>query len=565
MQSQTPPILYVAGDGSGDYNCDGISDQVEINQALDFVVANPNYTTVYLKGPNTFWIDEPILISSNCILKGDANAGVQVVDNAGWPTNKPLIAQKGTEYWEGGVNEGDLGAQIYGNTGDLLSNVEIAGFELTAGNQSAPTGSWYYILMLFHLVENVDIHDMNLHDSYGDFIRMLGNSWLISNEVHIYNNFMEYSGHDGLYFAGISHLEAYNNKILHTRTNDGIRFEECKNVTIYDNEIGNSLDAVPSGYGGILLSNAGEFLQAAEIYNNYIYGKAGAIVLEAGETREYQNGVHIHHNTLFKPFDNTAGGDDYLNGGIHIHGAHQTLIEFNTIEGSQKDGIVFEIGQGIETGYQTIVQNNIIANCANYGISNLSTDHTFVVEKNDIYNCANGYYNNTSSATDLHADPLFEKGVTTNDPNLVDLHLQSEAGRWDGTMWLLDNVTSPCIDAGDPACNYSNEPMPNGGRVNMGAYGNTIEASKSPNSVSIYDYFFTESAIYPNPASDRIILPNEFLMMDYIIYSVNGILIINGKLVTNEIQISELRPGIYVLKIIDYKSDNTEVFRIIKE
>ena len=38
---------------------------------------------------------------------------------------------------------------------------------------------------------------------------------------------------------------------------------------------------------------------------------------------------------------------------------------------------------------------------------------------------------------------------------------------------------SPCIDAGDPKSEYKNEPKPNGSRVNMGAYGNTKEASRS--------------------------------------------------------------------------------------
>jgi parallel beta-helix repeat protein len=35
---------------------------------------------------------------------------------------------------------------------------------------------------------------------------------------------------------------------------------------------------------------------------------------------------------------------------------------------------------------------------------------------------------------------------------------------------------SPCIDAGDPASDFSLEPEPDGGRINMGAYGNTPEA-----------------------------------------------------------------------------------------
>ncbi len=38
---------------------------------------------------------------------------------------------------------------------------------------------------------------------------------------------------------------------------------------------------------------------------------------------------------------------------------------------------------------------------------------------------------------------------------------------------------SPCIDAGDPFSDYSNEPEPNSGRINMGAYGGTWEATTS--------------------------------------------------------------------------------------
>jgi hypothetical protein len=41
-------------------------------------------------------------------------------------------------------------------------------------------------------------------------------------------------------------------------------------------------------------------------------------------------------------------------------------------------------------------------------------------------------------------------------------------------------VTSPCIDAGDPNGSIGWEPFPNGGVINMGAYGGTAEASKSP-------------------------------------------------------------------------------------
>lgn len=62
-----------------------------------------------------------------------------------------------------------------------------------------------------------------------------------------------------------------------------------------------------------------------------------------------------------------------------------------------------------------------------------------------------------------------------------DYHLKSQAGRWDpvAESWVLDEVTSPCIDAGDPNAPVGEEPFPNGGIVNLGAYGGTSEASKS--------------------------------------------------------------------------------------
>ena len=62
-----------------------------------------------------------------------------------------------------------------------------------------------------------------------------------------------------------------------------------------------------------------------------------------------------------------------------------------------------------------------------------------------------------------------------------DYHLQSQAGRWEPSSgsWVLDEATSPCIDAGDPEVSVGDEPQPNGGIINLGAYGGTTEASRS--------------------------------------------------------------------------------------
>lgn len=63
-----------------------------------------------------------------------------------------------------------------------------------------------------------------------------------------------------------------------------------------------------------------------------------------------------------------------------------------------------------------------------------------------------------------------------------DFHLISIAGRYDpvSDSWVHDANTSPCVDAGDPNSDYSLEPDPSGTGINMGAYGGTIYASRSP-------------------------------------------------------------------------------------
>lgn len=75
----------------------------------------------------------------------------------------------------------------------------------------------------------------------------------------------------------------------------------------------------------------------------------------------------------------------------------------------------------------------------------------------------------------IEADPLFA------DPINDDYHLKSQAGRWNpnSQTWIQDDVTSPCIDAGDPMSPIGSELFPSGGFVNIGAYGGMPEASKA--------------------------------------------------------------------------------------
>ena len=78
-------------------------------------------------------------------------------------------------------------------------------------------------------------------------------------------------------------------------------------------------------------------------------------------------------------------------------------------------------------------------------------------------------------ANSVSFEPLFQNEA------LGDFHLNSVVGRWSQTFntWDTDGSHSPVIDLGDPWLGTAFEPMPNGYIRNLGAYGGTLQASKS--------------------------------------------------------------------------------------
>jgi len=129
----------------------------------------------------------------------------------------------------------------------------------------------------------------------------------------------------------------------------------------------------------------------------------------------------------------------------------------------------------------TIKNLNIIDN--KYGVE------AYVGSEPDISNCI--FWNNSDSDLfgckarysctsepgqgNINADPCFV------DLNNGDYHLLSQRGRYwpEHDVWVLDKVTSPCVDGGDPDDDVLDEPMPNGGRIDMGSFGGTPFASMS--------------------------------------------------------------------------------------
>lgn len=415
MQSGPPlpspnNVLYVAGDGSEKFTCDGTADQVEINQALEYVAENPQFTTVYLKGPNTYTISDTLYIGNNTTLEGDSTAIIKLIGGADWPVAKPLITQ---------MNK----TEIHGIT--------IKGFEIDGNhdnNLDKPKGYGYYNMIHFRNARDIKVHDMYMHDGHGEGLKVDNGS-----HIQFYNNTIYKTGHNGLFVENCQNVEGWNNRIT-IRTDSGFRSRNSNHVKIHDNYI-DSFYHWSAGGAGILIEKTTGIVNDVEVYNNTIEKTYGPGIWLIGCFKSYPKdearNVHIYHNV----FQDTGKNPTIdWTGGIVTSGFYDTLIENNTFDGAYHGAVIQMYPTGgthiyptysnsghidlspKDTGYTTIVRNNIIANTrqrnkdpdgTGYGVINyLPETHTIILENNCLYNNYAGNYKNCTSSTDIYEDPL---------------------------------------------------------------------------------------------------------------------------------------------------------------
>ena len=236
--------------------------------------------------------------------------------------------------------------------------------------------------------------------------------------------------------------------------------------TIANNTItGNTAN---SGGGGIYCSHS-----SPTITNNTITGNT---TYQGGGIRCYLSSPTITNNTI-------TGNTANYGGGMYCYYSSPTITN-NTITGNvaERGGGVYSWRHSLPTVTNTIVWGNDAMIGAQIWVRYTST---LTISYSDVEGGEAGIPVEEGGMLvwgegNIDADPLFA------DPDNGDYHLKSKYGRWDPHAnggaggWVNDDVNSPCIDMGDPASDPSLEPLPNSGRINMGAYGNTAQASKSP-------------------------------------------------------------------------------------
>ena len=140
---------------------------------------------------------------------------------------------------------------------------------------------------------------------------------------------------------------------------------------------------------------------------------------------------------------------------------------------------VFIAGSSPTISNLTIIDNMYGIEASDYSEPDISNIIFWNNTYSDLFGCRARFSrvdNMSAGQGNIDGDPLFV------DPDNGDYHLRSNRGRYwpEHDVWILDRLTSPCIDGGDPNAEPLDEPIPNGGRINMGAYGGTAQASLSP-------------------------------------------------------------------------------------
>jgi len=180
--------------------------------------------------------------------------------------------------------------------------------------------------------------------------------------------------------------------------------------------------------------------------------------------------------------------------GIFSETGRATVVINCTIIGNKGSGLHFLIPPNLISG--NIIAQNMNDGIYAYSHNSNNMEKSFVTYNNIFANRGSAYSGSMLGIKNLRHNmeekPWFaengywDKNEIPDGPDENfwvegDYHLRSEAGRWDSLTqtWVMDDVTSPCLDSGDPDMPVGQEPNPNGGRINLGAYGGTAEASKS--------------------------------------------------------------------------------------
>lgn len=345
-------------------------------------------------------------------------------------------------------------------------------------------------------------------------------SWPRVENVIISNNIIENNGQPGVTTSGAGVWVAGNNhQVLKNiiRNNHGGRgaglsgnFTPSDSLLVESNLIENNTGYDDHGAGvylGGYVTIRNNIISGNYLQHSYGWG-GGVLILGI---------AHMSFNVIKDNFCPSYGGGVFVDEGGIAYLDHELIYNNRTS--------LYGAGIAVDNS-ETDSSHVYLTNCTvvnNHSPDTLGGNAIFLdnFSFGTLRNCilaGNGddfYINTTSALTvsySLSQEGFTGQGNFTADPLFADtlnedFHLKSMSGRYApaSQTWVMDAVHSPAIDAGDLTSVYNNEPAPNGNRIDLGCYGNTMYASKSYSVTDIQNRttgvptHFSLGQNYPNP------------------------------------------------------------------
>ena len=389
------------------------------------------------------------------------------------------------------------------------------------------------------------------------------------NNITIENNIIENNGtqdvrqHGGGIGLEGNNVKIQNNVIRNNTAGRGAAIGVTGNMTgvrIADNRIENN-----TGYddhaGGMSIIGTGTI--TGNTFDGNVaaaslgWGWGGAIVIFSDDNT--RSTVTLSHNVYHNNHAPDRGGAVFVDDGSTVQMEHELF--YNNTSGKSGSAIY------VDADWRN---NPSVLNMDHCTVSGNSTAAAMYVEGSNVTVQNSIFWNNGS---DFEVDAggrltvtytLTQQGYAgtgniSSNPLFVDatggdFHVQSTNGRYNPATGQFVNggANSPAIDAGNPSSDFSNEPMPNGGRVNLGCYGNTAEASKSPgsNNEATTQVSWT---VFPNPARENITVSNMPVGARVNITDLTGKQVYSS-VIQNEqiiINVANFTGGVYIVQVIN--------------
>ncbi|GEM_PF-1548552 len=210
---------------------------------------------------------------------------------------------------------------------------------------------------------------------------------------------------------------------------------------------------------------------------------------------------------------------------IVISSAGNAIIKNNIFHGPGEQPAILIQGP---TNCQPEIINNIFYGLTN-GIVNEPRDYfAHPIVKNNIFYLNNTSINDPDGLGTYIYNNFYNKDTLSFIPPSTNIKKDPQFVNAVADNFHLLN-TSPSIDAGDPADDYTSEPQPNGKRINQGNYGNTQEATKSiyiTGTSTWYGSFTLDQDATVATGGKLIVDPATLVKFDY-----GKSLTVNGKLI----------------------------------